>query len=247
MPRDPEREHQRKQGEGDKSSDEIEREILDEIFRQLKDMVRAAGDKLPNPKENPEFYELIIQLTQDPEINLSLKEVAARLGISYDHLRKRLQHYRRMKEEEQAESPGGEGSVFSHVMERVVFNRILKHFGKRVDFAAAKWIEDVFRTGLTVVDEFGSWCKEEGYETYAECVREAMLFFIRYRDRVSRLEYETLAHKAVIRALIDLLKPGIKRVLALDALRAMILDAVEKGRTDVIPIASKLMREVVSS
>ncbi len=254
-------------GEPVQSSPEAEEEAIEEAFQaeieELKRRVVEHGGTLPNPKEDPGFYERIEAILSDPlfaspKFNVSLKEIAKRLGVPYGLMKQRMSQFRRWRKREQEKSGGeppaavppapGEGdeSVLSDRMERIALRLILKRFASKADALAKEYIEDVVKVGQTFIKEYGSWCKEEGME-YEQCMREAMEFFMANRDRVERFALEALAWRVISMALLRFASRNIVRVAALDVLRATLLELAERGRLDLVDVVYDLAQRIVSS
>jgi len=246
-------------------SPEAEEAAIEEAFQaeidELKRRVAELGGTLPNPKEDPAFYERIEAILSDPlfaspKFNVSLKEIAKRLGVPYGLMKQRMSQFRRWRKREQeraeaeAEAPEqgapGEESVLSDRMERVALRLILKRFANKADALAKEYIEDVVKVGQTFIKDYGSWCKEEGME-YEQCLRDAMEFYMANRDRVERFAMEALAWRVIAMALLRFASRNIVRVAALDVLRASLLELAERGRLDLVDVVYDLAQRIVSS
>lgn len=85
--------------------------VIDEfmaLLEELKNIVDNNGGKLPNPKENPDFYaklQAFIDFANEEGIKITLKEVAERLNVPYATLRTYLTKYRKSETRDELPEP----------------------------------------------------------------------------------------------------------------------------------------------
>lgn len=91
-----------------------ERRSIDEllgILEELRKEVQQSGGRLPNPRDNPQFYARLtafLDILKEEGVKMTLSEIAERLGVGYAILRRRLSEYRKLERdelEEEAETP----------------------------------------------------------------------------------------------------------------------------------------------
>ena len=237
----------RKSGE-EADEESIEKDVIESIIEELREEIRRNQNTLPNPRQNPEFYEKLLTLIEDPNIRMSQKRLAELLGVSYNLLRNRISTYRKMLE--QGEIPGtpqpvdiAEEKSLSPSLERIVVSRLQKHFGVRIDRLTLDYIDKIIKCGTVVVEEFGPWCRENGMD-YHECVKKAMQFFVENRDEIESLRRRLGALKAVAMALLYLNREKIARLAVLEAVRQAIVEAVERN-PDALEYITELVDEII--
>lgn len=210
----------------------------------LKKRIEEHGGKLP-PEEDVEFYTMIDYVAN--ELGMRFKDIAEELGVNYNTLRTKLVRARRLVGERSGEEGEGKQDVLGPQLTKVVTDKVRHYFGRRVDRVTADMIGLIVDLGIEFFDKHYSWCKENGREPI-QCLNEGMLFYRKYRDKVSELESKIADYRNLIVALLSADKEFITKVALVESFKKILEEGIRSGRVrpEIIPDLLKSIERYVS-